>query len=118
MGKTIMTRLSYVITPKAELLQSLKLDPNSRHEICRCSVVITPIRDYEESFEGWHQSWISKAKHDFVTSFADVRSEDFPAFTAQLRNTSALENFDTWWHITKSDVIEIDERWSPQNGRL
>jgi hypothetical protein len=119
MGSQLMTRRSYVITPKSELLQALDLSSDTSHEACTSCVVISPKRDYEELFEGgWSRSWLAKAKHDFVMSFIEVWSEDFPSFAAQLRNASPVENFDKWWFISKSDLIEIDENWSPQQGRL
>ena len=113
MGNTIMCRLAFMITPKAELLKNLNVEPKSSHWISRGTVVITPIRDFEESFEGWKQSWISKAKSDFVANFVKVWSEDFTTFTAQLRGTPVSEHFDRWWSITETELIELDAKWNP-----
>jgi hypothetical protein len=110
-----MCRLAYLVTPKPELLRTLKIEPGTSNEVCRPNVVITPIRDYEEAFEGWKRAWKSKAKHQFVTDFIELWPEEFPQFTAQLRDAPAEECFDKWWNITEADIFEIDAAWNPKN---
>jgi len=78
--------------------------------ICRPVTVITPIRDYEDAFEGRKRAWIAKAKGDFVAEFANLWSADFPQLTAQLTDA---ECFDRWWSVSEIDILEIDPRWNP-----
>jgi hypothetical protein len=92
------------------LLRALGLDESGDHEVCRPASVITPLRDYEDAFEGWKRSWMTKAKQDFVAEFLSTWSDEFPDFTAQLQPT---ESFDRWWSISPIDVIEIDSAWKP-----
>lgn len=110
MANSILCRLAYLVSPKPELAHSLGLDARGGHEICQPATVITPIRDYEDAFEGWKQSWMAKAKQDFVTKFVATLSDDFPGFTAQL---SQPESFDRWWSISEIAVAEIDSAWTP-----
>ena len=110
MASSILCRLAYLVTPKPELLQALRFDTTSGHEICRPATVITPVRDYETAFEGWKRAWMTKAKQDFITEFAATWSEDFPGFTAQLGQARC---FDRWWSISQIDVTEIDAAWTP-----
>jgi len=110
MANSIICRLAYLVTPKPELLQALSLDATSGHEICRPATVITPVRDYEDAFEGRKRAWMTKAKQDFITEFTATWSGDFPGFTAQL---GQAECFDRWWSISQIDVTEIDAAWTP-----
>jgi hypothetical protein len=110
MAKSILCRLAYLVTPKRELIEALGLDAESGHEICRPSTVITPVRDYEDAFEGWKRAWMTKAKQDFISEFVAAWSGDFPAFTAQLGQP---ECFDHWWSISDITVTEIDSAWTP-----
>jgi hypothetical protein len=110
MANSILCRLAYLVTPKPELLGALGLEAKGDHEICRPVTVITPIRKHEDAFEGWKRAWMTKAKRDFITEFADVWSEEFPEFTAQLGEP---ECFDRWLSISEVDVIEIDSAWKP-----
>jgi hypothetical protein len=110
MTHSILCRLAYLVTPKPELSRTLGIDESSAHEICRPMSVITPVRDYEEAFEGWKRAWMAKAKQDFVSQFARTWSEEFPDFTAQIQQT---ESFDRWWSMSEIDVIEIDSAWKP-----
>ena len=110
MAHSILCRLAYLVTPKPELLRALGFDASSGHEICRPASVITPVRDYEDSFEGWKRAWMAKAKQDFVAEFVRMWSDEFPDFTAHLQQ---LESFDRWWSMSQIDVIEIDSAWTP-----
>jgi len=110
MTNSIRCRLVFLVSPKPELLQSLGLDAKGGHEICRPATVITPVRDYEDAFEGWKRAWMTKAKQDFVTEFVATWSDEFSGFTAQL---GQAERFDRWWSISEIDVIEIDSAWKP-----
>jgi hypothetical protein len=110
MANSIPCRLAYLVTPKPELLKALGLEAKGGHEVCRPTIIITPLRDYEDAFEGWKRAWMTKAKRDFVSEFTDVCSEDIPEFTAQL---SDPECFDRWWSISEVDVLEIDSAWTP-----
>jgi hypothetical protein len=96
------------VTPRPELAQVLGIEPG--HEICRPATVITPIRDYEDAFEGCKRAWMTKAKEDFIGEFLTTWSADFPGFAEQLRQT---ENFDRWWSMSEVDVIEIESGWKP-----
>jgi hypothetical protein len=110
MAHSILCRLAYLVTPKPELSRTLELDECTDHEICRPVSVITPVRDYEDAFEGWKRAWMAKAKQDFVSEFVSTWSDEFPEFTALLQPT---ESFDRWWSMSKIDVIEIDSAWKP-----
>ena len=110
MANSILCRMAFLVTSNPELLQALGLEVKGGHEICRPTTVITPIRDYEDAFEGWKRAWMTKAKRDFITDFADVWSEDFPEFKAQLGEP---ECFDRWWSISEVGVMEIDSAWKP-----
>ena len=110
MAHSILCRLAYLVTPKPELLRALDLDDAGGHEICHPASVITPVRDYEDAFEGWKRQWMAKAKQDFVTEFVRTWAGEFPDFTAHLQPT---ESFDCWWSMSKIDVIEIDSAWKP-----
>jgi hypothetical protein len=110
MTNSILCRLAFLVSPKPELLQSLGLDAKGGHEICRPATVITPVRDYQEAFEGWKRAWMTKAKQDFVTEFVATWSDAFSVFTAELGQP---ECFDRWWSISEIDVIEIDSAWKP-----
>jgi hypothetical protein len=113
MANSIQCRLAYLVTPRPELLQTLNVEAKSGHDICRSTTVITPIRDYEEAFEGRKGAWVSKAKRDFITEFVDLWSGEFGAFAAQLRAAADPECFDKWWTISEVDIIEIDPAWRP-----
>ena len=82
----------------------------AHHEICRPVTVITPIRDYENAFEGWKRAWLAKAKGDFVAEFTNLWSEDFSQFTARHVDSGC---FDQWWSISEVDIMEIDSKWEP-----
>ena len=110
MTHSILCRLAYLVTPKPELMRALSLDASSGHEICRPASVITPVRDYEDAFEGWKRAWMAKAKQDFLAEFARTWSDEFPDFTAQLQQP---ESFDRWWSICEIAVTEIDSAWTP-----
>lgn len=109
MTNSIRCRLAFLINPKPELLRALGL-AGGEHEICRPMTVITPIRNYEDDFEGRKPAWMTKAKHDFIAEFMFTWSDDFPAFMEQLRQA---ESFDRWWSISEIDVAEIDSAWKP-----
>ena len=110
MANSILCRLAYLVTPKPELLQALDLEAKGGHEICRPATVITPIRDYEDAFEGWKRAWMTKAKQDFISEFVATWSDDFPGFTAQLGQPDC---FDHWWSISEVAVTEIDSARTP-----
>jgi hypothetical protein len=110
MANSILCRLAYLVTPKPEFIQALGLEAKSGHAICRPATVITPVRDYEDAFEGSKRAWMTKAKQDFITEFVATWSDDFPGFTAQLRQP---ESFDRWWSISEIDVTEIGSAWKP-----
>jgi hypothetical protein len=110
MAQSILCRLAYLVTPKQALRQTLALEESSRHEVCQPTTVITPILDYEEAFEGWKRSWLTKAKQDFVSNFARTWSDEFSDFVTQLRPT---DSFDHWWSMSEISVIEIDSKWKP-----
>ena len=109
MANSILSRLAYLVTPKPELLRALGID-ESGHEISRPISVITPAREYEDSFEGWKRAWMAKAKQDFVAEFVSTWSDDYPDFTVQLH---PAESFDRWWSMSEIDLIEIDSGWIP-----
>lgn len=110
MTNSIPSRLAYLVTPKSELSQALGMDGKSGHEVCGPVTVITPVRDYEDAFEGWKRAWMAKAKQDFIVEFASTWAAEFPDFTAQLEPT---ESFDRWWSMSEIAVIEIDSAWKP-----
>lgn len=102
--------MAFLVTPKSELLQTLGLDARGGHKICRPATVITPIRDYEDAFEGWKRAWITKAKQHFINKFVATWSDELSGFTAQLGQP---ECFDRWWSISEIDFYEIDSAWKP-----
>lgn len=108
MANSIQCRLAFLVTPKPGFLQALGL--RDGHEIGRPWTVITPIRDYEDAFEGWKRAWLEKAKQDFLVEFVSTWSEDFPAFTVELRQP---ESFNRWWSISEIEVVEIESAWKP-----
>jgi hypothetical protein len=110
LANSILSRLAYLVAPKPELPEALGLDAKRGHEICQPATVITPVRDYEDAFEGWKRAWMTKAKQDFIAGFAATWSGDFPGFTAQLDQP---ESFDRWWSISEIAVTEIDSAWTP-----
>ena len=110
MTNSILCRLGYLVTPKAELWQALGLGASAGHEIGQPWTVITPLRDYEDTFEGWKRQWRNKAKSDFLAEFVSTWSEEFPDFTARL---AAPDAFELWWDIRASEVVEIDAAWTP-----
>jgi hypothetical protein len=113
MGTSIHCRLGFLISPNAALIGSLQIDPAGDCGICEPVTVITPQLDYEEAFEGWKRAWKSKAKQDFIAEIVDLYSDDFPAFTDELRNRSVDEAFDRWWTLSELSVLEIDPTWRP-----
>ena len=113
MGSSIICRLGFLISPKAELLSFLKLPATGDHLLCESITVITPALDYEEAFEGWKLAWKAKAKQDFVADIVRRCSAEFPRFTNQLINGPIDELFDKWWTLSELSVMEIDPSWRP-----
>jgi hypothetical protein len=111
--KSIDCRLAYLISPRPELFGALALPSSSQHDVCKPVAVITPILDYEEWFEGWKRSWLSKAKEDFVAEFLSMYADQFPAFKHELCSAPPVESFDRWWTISLIDVIDINPSWRP-----
>ncbi|MHA3774502.1 hypothetical protein ACXR0O_23505 [Verrucomicrobiota bacterium sgz303538] len=107
---SILCRLAYLVTPKPELMEALGVSEEDFREICSPVTVITPLRDYENTFEAWKRTWAAKAKEDFVAEFVHLWSDAFPEFTSQLQ---PRESFDQWWSLSEIDVIEIDPAWKP-----
>src|SRR5712671_3414915 len=91
MARSILCRLAYLVAPRPELFQALGLDVGAGHEIGRAVTVITPVRDYEDAFEGWKRAWMTKAKQDFIAEFVSTWSDDFPRFTAQLQQPESFD---------------------------